>query len=222
MNNNSHFKKTIAIAGPGQHFSLEIARKFKSEDAVIALMGRNQNKLLKVARDLEFESIPSEILIVDFKSQSSVESAMQHCRQNLPPWSSIIYNVKQSHHGGIYDCSTDEIISDFDSNVLGALRLIRSALEGWAHKKQASILISGGGYKDKPDSRKLSLAFSKAGVHTLALALQQETNIQKVHISEIIIDGAVRQEGPIFPADLAELYFKIHNSNSSQIVSFPQ
>ncbi|HTE21631.1 MAG TPA: SDR family NAD(P)-dependent oxidoreductase [Candidatus Limnocylindria bacterium] len=211
-------ERAVLIAGPGQHFAYELASEFAYHGYDVALAGRNTDQLDALASRLSEDGVPSFLVKADFSDLASVEVALERCSQELPPWSSLIYNVKHSPTGDALTTELHELEHSLGSNVLGALYLSRIALQAWERDKEASILLSGGGYKDAPDPNKLGLSVSKGALHSMALAMEPVFRDQGVAVKEVVIDGVVRPEGPIYPEELAKLYWYAHSNNSSETV----
>ena len=215
-------ERSLLIAGPGTSFTVDTAERFAHEGFSIGLMGRNEQFLNDLAATLSSKDIQPQVTIVDFTNEQSINAATKQLSEQLPPWETVLYNVKQSHHGTVFDASVSEIQNDFDANVMGLLRLTRSVIKLWDRSENASVLLAGGGYKDSPDPNKLSLSVSKGAFHTLGLSMKEPLAERDIQISELVIDGFVAKDGPLFPADVADMFWKLHEDNISQVVAYPE
>lgn len=215
-------KRTLILAGPGEHFGAEVASRFIGAGFAIALLARNTVRLERTAEDLR--SIGGSVLVhpVDFSNIESIQQAVAECSSLMPPWECCIYNAKSSPSGNVLELQPEELQKSLSVNVVGGFALAQSLIKDWPYSKSASIIFSGGGFKDRPSSGKLALAVGKGAEHSLALALSLVTSSLGIRTKEIIIDGVVRPDGPIFPEDLADYYLKVHDDFTEKVAhEFP-
>jgi NAD(P)-dependent dehydrogenase (short-subunit alcohol dehydrogenase family) len=210
--------RSVLLAGPGEGFSREIANRFAAEGYDVGLMGRNTRKLSALASDLAAAGVRSFVAEADFTRESTIDDAVDACRAALPKWDCLIYNVKDSPRGDALSFDRDQMVASFGANVVGALSLARSAVQIWPHYPGATVLLSGGNYKDEPDPDKLALGVSKGALHSAALAMAPPLAKAGVVVKELIIAGAVEAGGPAMAAALAETYWALHSEPSSPSV----
>lgn len=214
-------QRSLLIAGPGMHFAEALALRFADDGFEIGLMGRNAEKMQGLSRKLAGTGIKNHAFQADFTNDVSVAGAIEQCATSMPRWECIVYNVKQSHHGDFFNADLNGIAAGLDANVLGAIRLSRYAIANWRRTERAGIILAGGGYKDRPDIDKLSLSISKGALHTLALAMQTNLQEKSVAVGEVVIDGAVREEGPLLPAEVAEAIWQAHAAHANTVIYIP-
>ena len=74
-------------------------------------------------------------------------------------------------------------------------------------QRGSTIILTGGGYKDRPDPNKLALSVSKAALHALFLSMSLPLSYKHINLKTVILDGAVREEGPLRAVDAAALFW---------------
>jgi NADP-dependent 3-hydroxy acid dehydrogenase YdfG len=215
-------QKTLVLAGPGEHFGTEVARRFVKAGFAVALLARDTARLDRIAHDLKGLGGTVVLQATDFSDPASVKQSVQECSTRLPPWECCIYNAKSSPRGNISELNSAELKDSLLVNVVGAYTLAQLLIQDWDRAESSSLIITGGGYKDRPASDKLALSVGKGAAHSLALSLAAATSSLGVQTKEIIIDGIVRPEGPLRSSDLADYYLHVHKDRSDNVVyNFP-
>ncbi len=192
-------EKSLLIVGPGNSFTSEIIDVFVAEDFSIGLIGRNEAKLARLSKARYVG------WVADVSDEAEVEEAITEMGEMMPPWNTIIYNVKDSPRGDALSVDSNDLLESLSSNVIGALHVGRAALKFWPRTDEANIILSGGGYKDKPHPEKVGLSISKGALHTLGLIMRESFEPHGVSVHEIVIDGEVGST--IKPRNLARRYF---------------
>ena len=208
--------KSLILVGPGEHFGLELARLFGSENFHIVLIARNPSSLIGASNELEQENISCSCLAVDITDKDKFSNQLAEIAKSIPPIEALIFNVVASSRGNGLNLPPDELTRALTTNVSGALAVVQAALPFLV--KGSSIVFTGGGYKDAPDSEKLALSVSKGALHTLFLSLVQPLQTQGIKIGTVVIDGAVREDGPIYPRDVAKAFWDVYQAETGKIV----
>lgn len=198
----------ILIIGPGAHFGSVLVDEFT----------RNGHDVIVASRHVV--SLPgARWLHVDVSCQASVRSMLASV-----PWTSIdsvVYNVKYSPSGSFTELDPADLLAALDINVVGLLRLIQEAYNA-KHFKPGSrpvVLATGGGFKDKPHSSKLALSLSKSALHALSENLRiSALSLLGLQLKTLVIDGVVRQEGPIDPKHVANVALSMLSGDISNAV----
>ena len=215
-------ERSLLLVGPGHHFGYDLARRFYRERFDIGLIGRAQSTLDLFAQSLQKEGISPRCAVADVTRPQEIRAALETMTQSLPPVSCLIYNVKSS-------VPTSEIIRDptlltttFENNVTGAFNTLQAAAKQLSFKNPLSIIVTGGGYKDNPDPDRLALSVSKAALHNLVLALAPSLQKKNITLQTIVIDGFVRETGPLLPTDVADYFWFAYNHPDTIFFRFPQ
>ena len=204
--------QSALIFGPGNSFSFELAQQFHEHDYEVGLIGRDGQSMERLGKKLDDAGIPHYSAYADVRSGSELENAMQDIAANLPPWKAIIHNVKYSPHGDALSIAPKELTESLNVNVVSLQRIARLAVYEWARHPDASLLVSGGGYKDAPVEDKIALATSKGALHSFCLALQETMQDYSVDVKEVVIDGWVDPKGDFTPQQTAEYFWRVHDS----------
>lgn len=201
-------KQSLLIVGPGSSFTGEIIDVFSDKGFSIGIIGRNEARLEEVSRLLTTKRISHTVRVADVAREDELAGAINEMADILPPWNTIIYNVKDSPKGDVLTVKAKSVVDSFASNVVGAMNVGKIALEAWPRTEQASIILSGGGYKDVPHNEKVALSLSKSGLHTLGILMLEAYGPHGVNVHEVVIDGEVGSD-LISPRKLAEKYLQL-------------
>lgn len=206
--------KSIVVVGPGKHFGLELAKRFGTEGFHIVLVARSEEALMQLCSKLSNENIECSYLGLDATDKDAFSKQLSELAKSIPPIAGLIFNAKLGVRGSGLKLPPEELTHVLHTNVSGALAAVQSTLP--VLEKGASIILTGGGYKDTPDSDKLALSVSKGALHTLFLSLIDPLKTEGVKIGTVIIDGAVRENGPIYAKDVAEAFWTVYLSESGK------
>jgi len=215
-------ERSLILVGPGQHFGSHLARRFYREEFAIGLVGRTVSSLDSLAQTLQQEGISSSQVVADVTCPQELDAAFETLSQSLPPVSCLIYNVKSSVSTSETMQNPNLLTRSFTTNVAGALHTIQAATQKLSSPSGLSIIVTGGGYKDNPHPEKLALSVSKAALHTLVLGLAPSLRAKHITLQTIVIDGFVRENGPLLPADVADYFWFAYNHQDLISFRYPQ
>ena len=141
----------ILITGCSSGFGLLSAAHFaRKGDRVFATL-RDLARGLELERIRQAEDLAIEILQLDVLDSSSVEAAVKRAEAD-GPIDALINNAGIEVRGSIEDISEQEARLQFDTNVHGALRMIRAVLPGMRQRGSGTIvnISSIGGLVGRP------------------------------------------------------------------------
>jgi NAD(P)-dependent dehydrogenase (short-subunit alcohol dehydrogenase family) len=217
--------KGLILIGPGEHFGLHIAERFGREGFKIGLIARSEKKLSEMVDTLENRGISSYYSCADVRDTQQLHDAFEQLTEKMQQFQCLIYNVKHSIRGNGLKLSSAELTETFDVNVSGAISAIQISLpmmKATRNLMQCSsisptIILTGGGYKDRPDANKLSLSIGKAGIHTLFTTFGDLLSYHGILLKTLVIDGVIREKGSFLHSDdVAEEFWKIFSSSSNK------
>lgn len=207
--------KSVLIFGPGKHFGFQLAQRFGSEGFHVVLIARNETRLLELCNTLEQKNVSCSFVLADV-CKRGLDKQLIDLATTVPAIETVIFNIKESVAGNGLTLSPDQLSQALATNVTGALAVVQASLP--ILRPNASIILTGGGYKDTPDPEKLALSISKGALHTLFLALIEPLRERDVRISTVVIDGVVRESGPIVPERVADAFWEASQGETGTVV----
>ena len=113
---------------------------------------------------------------------------------------------------------SEHVAAALDANIAAALVAVQSAPEVLASDRRTVMILTGGGFKDRPDESRLALSASKAALdaiaHGMRLTLLREHDIE---LKTLIVDGSVRTDGPIRPEQVAAAFVRLMHSRRASL-----
>ncbi len=195
---------TTIIVGPGSHFAHALLERFVAVSRDLVLVARNGDQLKMLAESAakfgydNVRTLACDVLAPNFAEQ------LVETLDGLGPVRAVLFNVKVSPPGSLREIETDEFSLALNANVSGSLALLKTmARSDFPRVPGAAFINTGGGFKDTPDASRLALSVSKAGLHNLTLATQLELRRHGILVKTLVVNGVVRDEGPIKPETVA-------------------
>lgn len=195
---------TTILVGPGQHFASALLSEFSAISRDLVLVARHHDRLEALAAEARGYGFETVRIVVSDVLDPAFGDRLIAALDGLGPVRAVIFNIKVSPRGSLRDIETDDFSSALSANVSGSLAVLQVMVRtGFPRVPGAAFINTGGGFKDCPDSSRLALSVSKAGLHNLTLATQLELRRYGILVKTLVIDGVVRDEGPIRPRDVA-------------------
>jgi NAD(P)-dependent dehydrogenase (short-subunit alcohol dehydrogenase family) len=199
--------RSVLLVGPGRHFGYEVARRFAVEGFRIGLIARTRTNVDPISRALELEGHPCASAIADVRDTAQIGAAVSDVASSLGSLDCVIFNVRDGAPERGLELAPADLTNALATSVSGALAVIQSACPLLERRSQSTVILTGGGYKDRPEPTKLALSVSKAALHALFLALSTPLQSRNILIKTVIVDGVVRPSGPLLPRDVADVFW---------------
>ncbi|MDQ3193679.1 MAG: SDR family NAD(P)-dependent oxidoreductase [Bacteroidota bacterium] len=203
-------KKLITIVGIGSGISYSVAKRFGKENFRLALIARNEQRLIDYKKDFEGRNIDAEIFPADAGDEASLTKAFEKIKSNEGDTDVLHYNVFSMRQTTPLNLKYEDCISDFKINVAGALLSSQLILPSMLEKKKGSILFTGGGLSIEPLPLYSSLAIGKAGIRNLCFSMYAELKPKGIHVATVTVSGFVKPGTKWDPDLIAEEFWKLH------------
>ena len=202
---------TLFLIGPGRHFGLELVQRFR----------RERFKTGIVTHRSAFDGIVDAHQLADAADAAALTAAIRNLANKLGPPTCLIYNARSPLSGDALSIDPAAFNEALAVNVTGALVAVQAALP--LMQQNATVILTGGGYKDRPHPQKAPLSVGKAALHALAQCLQPVLAERGITLKTIVIDGHVRRDDPtaLDPLQLAELYWDVYAGRDGMTHHFP-
>ncbi len=210
--------KVLVIVGMGEGNGMAIARRFGKAGFTIAMLARNQAKLEGYVATLSAENLSAHAFVADAGDRNAVESALQAIHTQLGGPDVLVYNAAVPRMENVLTTRYENLISDFQANVAGALVAAQTVVPYMQDQGQGTILITGGGFALYPHPDFASLAIGKAGIRSLAFTLAAALQDQGIRVGTVTICGTVDPADPKYnPDTIAEEYWKLYSADSPDV-----
>ena len=215
-------RRSLILVGPGKHFGYHLACRFGVEGFHIGVVGRTESKLALLCARLRERSIMSDYGVADVSRASQIQRALCLLSKKLPEVACVIYNVKESVPTRELERDPERLTHALAVNVTGAYNTILGSVQHLERRDaEMNIIVTGGGYKDRPNPERLALSVAKAAIHALTLGLG--ASLQKQYgaiLKTVVIDGVVRESGPLRSCDVADYFWSVYRAKGRKARCF--
>ncbi|MBT31260.1 MAG: short-chain dehydrogenase [Thalassobius sp.] len=210
-------KPIIIVVGAGPGISLNVAKKFASENYRVVLISRNADKLQKLSDTLTSENVENTYYSCDVSNNEELESTFQKIKTEVGIADTLLYNAAVIRKEVPTKQDYDSLVTDFKVNIAGAVLSSQLIIPDMKKKKKGTILLTGGGLALKPYFEYTSLAIGKAGIRSLAFCLAQELKGSGIKVGTVTIAGHVKEGTHFSPDKIAEEFWKIHTGKNKGV-----
>jgi NAD(P)-dependent dehydrogenase (short-subunit alcohol dehydrogenase family) len=119
---------TVLITGCSSGFGLHAALTFARQGHEVCATVRNLERAEPLRRAAADEDLDLHVLRLDVRDADSVEAAVAEVIDRAGRIDIVVNNAGIELRGPIEDCSDEEVLAQFDTNVFGLLRVIRAVL----------------------------------------------------------------------------------------------
>ncbi|UNH26503.1 acetoin reductase [Moellerella wisconsensis] len=134
--------KVILVTGAAQGIGRAIALRLAKEDADIALVDLNQDKLTNVAKEVEALGRKATTFIADVSHRDEVFAAVAHAEQALGGFDVMINNAGIAQVKALADVRQEDMDRIFKINVNGVTWGIQAATEKFKQREQKGKVIN--------------------------------------------------------------------------------
>jgi NAD(P)-dependent dehydrogenase (short-subunit alcohol dehydrogenase family) len=210
-------KKVAVVAGVGPGIGAALARRFAQAGYAVAMLARKRDTLDALEREINGTRGYS----CDVGSADSVAHAFAAIRSDLGEVEVLLYNAGSGVFGDVESITPEQFETSWRVNAYGALLCAREVIPAMKAAAGGSIIFTGATASRRGVPRTAAFAPAKAAQRSLAESMARSLWPSGVHVSLIIVDGAVdlprtRQAMPdkpdnyfIKPSAVAETAFQL-------------
>lgn len=185
-------KKIAFITGASRGIGAAIAEKFASEGYHLAINGRNEERLLEKAKQLEQKyHIICLPFVGDISDKDFVENTLKEIEGKIGKLDVLVNNAGISHIGLITDMELEDWNRVMDTNLTSVFLCCKYAIPQMLQKQKGKIINISSVWGNVGASCEVAYSASKGGLNTFTKALGKElapSNIQVNAISCGVID----------------------------------
>jgi NAD(P)-dependent dehydrogenase (short-subunit alcohol dehydrogenase family) len=184
-------KGVCAVVGVGPGNGAAFARRFAGEGYAVALLARSTELSSKLAAELP----GSKAFACDVADAASVERAFAAVRTELGDVDVLVYNAGSGVWGTIEEVSAEAFETSWRVNTLGAFLVCKQVIAAMRARGQGSIVFVGATASRRGMPKTSAFAPAKAAQRSLAESMARTLWPAGIHVSLIIVDGAVDLAG---------------------------
>ena len=209
--------KVALVTGAGRGIGKATSIALAKEGVHIALIGRTQNNVDAVAKELEGYGVKTVAIAADVTNLQQIEAAVEKINATLGSIDILVNNAGISKFGKFLELTPEEFFNIINVNVMGVYNVTRAVLPQMLERNAGEIIniSSTAGQKGAPVTSAYSA--SKAAVIAMSESLMMEVRKSDIRVvtltpSTVATDMAVElnltdgnTEKVMQPEDLAEL-----------------
>ena len=206
--------KTVVIVGAGKGMGNHIAEKFAQNDFRVVLMARRPEALNEYVEEFENKGYEAYGEVADVTDEESLSKAFDNVMNNFESIDAVIYNAAAMDAGNASEISSDEMITHFKTDVVGAQLSARKVIHQMKKQKEGAILFTGGVFGVFPNAyyEYACMSMDKAALRQLAQMLNAELKDDGIFVGIVNIMGIVGGDDEHQPAKIAEKYWEMYSS----------
>ena len=183
-------KKVATVIGVGPGLGAALARRFAADHAV-ALVARNAEKLIELAREISTAGGTSLVVPADVSKEQEVVGAFQRIRRELGDTDVLLYNAAMRPFGTLMDTKPSTFENTWRVGTFGAFLAAQQVVPAMLQRRRGVILFTGATASVKAFPQSAAFAIGKFGLRALAQSMARELAPKNIHVAHIVIDGGI-------------------------------
>jgi NAD(P)-dependent dehydrogenase (short-subunit alcohol dehydrogenase family) len=188
------FRKAL-IVGAGAGLSAALARAFAKEGLAIVLAARTPEDLRALAAETG-----AQVFACDASRRDDVERLFADLDTQGAP-DVVTYNASYRTRGPLVDLDPDEVEKSLRVSALAGFYVAQAAARRMLPAKKGAIFFTGASASVKGYAQSAPFAMGKFALRGLAQSMARELSPQGIHVAHVVVDGGIRSERRVEPAD---------------------
>jgi NAD(P)-dependent dehydrogenase (short-subunit alcohol dehydrogenase family) len=224
---------TVAwIAGVGASAGLGAAlgRRFAQAGLLVALTGRNAERLQAVAAEIVRQGGQAQAVVGDVSSAADVARLSAHI-ERLGTLRAAVFNAGNAVRGTPLEITPELFEATWRGSTYAGFLFARATLPRLLAAGGGSLLFTGATASLRARGHFVAFAAAKAGLRSVAQSFAREYGPQGIHVAHVVIDGGIDGErlrtnapqlraaagtdGLLSPDAIAETYWQLHQQHRS-------
>ena len=187
------------IVGSGPGLSASLARLFRREGLAVSLAARNAEKLDALCRETGAKSYACDA--ADPASVAALFDAVS--LENGAP-DVVIFNASARSRGPFVELDPKGVANAIRVSAFAGFLVAQAAVKQMLPNGHGVVVFTGASASVKGYPQSAPFAMGKFALRGLAQSMARELHPQGIHIGHVVIDGAIRSETRIEPADRSD------------------
>ena len=192
--------KTIVVVGFGPGISTAVAEKFGAEGYSVALIARNEARLLEGVKALAAKGVKAAAFPADASDPVSIAAALGKARAELGPITVLHWNAYSGGEAGDLMAADPAVVGQvFDVAVVGLLAAVQTVRADLKSQAGALLVTNGAFGETSPQvdalathMKAMGVALANAAKYKLVGLFAQALKDDGVYVGEVMVAGAVK------------------------------
>ncbi len=219
-------KRVATVIGVGPGLGAALARRFAADYAV-ALVARNAEKLLELAREISAAGGTSLVVPADVSKEQEIIGAFERIRRDLGDTDVLLYNAAMRPHGTLMDTKPSTFENTWRVSSFGAFLAAQQVVPAMLQKQRGVILFTGATAGVKPFATSAAFGPAKFAMHGLSQVMARDLGPKGIHVAWINVDGAIdmpaihehfpqlKEQDMLKPSAIADTYWHLAHQDPS-------
>jgi NAD(P)-dependent dehydrogenase (short-subunit alcohol dehydrogenase family) len=220
----------IAGVGASAGLGAALARRFSRERMIVALSGRNQERLQLVVDEIQRSGGRAIALAGDISVAAEV-ARLCAAVKGLGALRVAIFNAAHAAWGSLLQLSPEQFEDAWRSSAYGGFLFARAAVSELLASGAGTLIFTGATASVRGRGPFIAFASAKAALRSIAQSIAREYGPRGVHVAHVVIDGgidgerlrsaapdrvaAAGEDGLLHPDAIAETYWHLHQQHRS-------
>jgi NAD(P)-dependent dehydrogenase (short-subunit alcohol dehydrogenase family) len=220
----------IAGVGASAGLGAALARRFAKGGLIVALTGRNAERVQAVSAEIVAAGGRARALPGDVSSPDDVRRLVAGV-EGLGPLRAALFNAGNAVRGTPLELTPEQFESTWRGSTFAGFLFARAALPELLAAGGGTLLFTGATASLRGRGPFVAFAAAKAGLRSVAQSFAREYGPRGVHVAHVVIDGGIdgerlRAQAPHLAADagadsllqpdaIAETYWQLHRQHRS-------
>ena len=179
--------KIVVIVGATGGIGMNTAKLLKGSSAIVYLIGRNAEKLSKVAIETGIDA--DRIFEMDITNENSVNTTIQHILGKVPSIDILINAAGLGIIKSIDVLSAEDFIKSVQTNLIGSFYLVKAVLPSMKLVKKGLIINIPGVLGKVPMAGAAAYSASKYGLVGMMQSIREELKRTDIRITNLFLGG---------------------------------
>jgi NAD(P)-dependent dehydrogenase (short-subunit alcohol dehydrogenase family) len=209
-------KGSALIVGVGPGLGLALAKAFAADGHVVALFGRDLERLAGYVSQLEADGQTARAFQADAGDAADLTAALRRAADELGAPDVLVYNAAVLSPDRPTELHAEAWTHALTVNITGAKVAAETVLP-LLREGRGSLLFTGGGLALAPSADYTALSVGKAGLRAFVQALHEDRQGSSVHVTSVTVAGYIGAGEPRFEAPtIAQAYLDLHHQTEDQ------
>ncbi|GJP46823.1 hypothetical protein CLOM_g9650 [Closterium sp. NIES-68] len=220
------------VIGAGDAIGSAVARRFAREGYVAVVVRRNGSKLQVLVDGIAADGGKAVGFGVDARREDQVAQLVATVEAEIGPIHVMVFNIGANVKFNVVDTNSRVYFKVWEMACLAGFLASREAAQRMLVRNSGTIIFTGATASVRGAAGFSAFSGAKHALRALAQCLAKELGPQGIHVSHVVIDGAVdtpwiresfpdmvwekdKVDGLVQPDDVADLYWSLHMQKRS-------
>lgn len=206
----------IIIVGAGPGVGSAAARRFAADGYEIGLVARSEDRLARLAGELEADGAKVGWIAADMADDASLGAGLSQMIEHTGRVDVLLHNASVYREVAPRDLDAAGLLADLAVGTASLLTMVGAALPALLAQRTGTILATGGGAADNPSPVAASLGVQKAALRMLVQLLAADLASDGIHVATVTVHGFIKDDSPFAPERIADLYAELVAETSAR------